>query len=56
MEFKRKHPEIEWREIAGMRDKLIHEYFGISLDVVWKTIKEDVPQLKKQITELLEKL
>lgn len=33
-EFKRKHPEIEWREIVGMRNKLIHEYFGINLNVV----------------------
>lgn len=54
-EFKRNHPEIKWREIAGMRDKLIHEYFGISLNIVWTTVKRDLPKLKNQIVELLEK-
>lgn len=38
-----------------MRDKLIHEYFGVSIGVVWHTVKKDIPQLKKQILELLEK-
>lgn len=51
--FKEKHREIEWREIIGMRDKLIHEYFGVSLNVVWDTVKNDIPKLKKQIKELL---
>lgn len=54
-EFKRKHREVEWREIVGMRNKLIHEYFGINLNVVWTTLKKDIPKLKKQISELLEK-
>jgi uncharacterized protein with HEPN domain len=52
-EFKKKHHEIEWREIAGMRDKLIHEYFGVNLHLVWHTTKKDIPKLKKQISELL---
>ncbi len=51
--FKEKHPEIEWREIAGMRDKLIHEYFGIDPDTVWDTAKNDIPKLKKQISKLI---
>jgi len=54
-EFKRNHLGIEWRKIAGMRDKLIHEYFGISLNIVWTTARRDLPKLKKQILGLLEK-
>ena len=37
------HPEIPWKMMAGMRDKVIHEYFGIALEVVWKTVKEEIP-------------
>ncbi len=50
------HPEIPWKEMAGMRDKLVHEYFGIRLDVVWETIMVRLPQLKPLIKELLEEL
>ena len=38
-----KHPQIPWREISGMRDKLIHGYFGVDLKVVWDTVKKDIP-------------
>lgn len=47
--FKNKHPEVPWREIAGTRDVLIHEYSGINLKRVWRTIKKDIPDLKKKI-------
>lgn len=57
-----KYPDIPWKEMAGMRDKLIHEYFGIKYDVVWQTIKKRLPQVKplieaviKQIDETKEK-
>lgn len=52
--YKTKHSAIPWREIAGMRDRLIHGYFGVNLDTVWKTIKQDIPRLKKQISPLLD--
>ena len=48
-----KYPDIPWRSIAGMRDKLIHEYFGIRYDVVWKTIRTRIPSIKDKIKEIL---
>ena len=52
-EFKKKYP-LEWREIGGMRNKLIHEYFGVDVSLVWAVIKNDLPKFKKQIGKLLE--
>ena len=49
---KEKNQKIPWKDIAGMRDKLIHSYFGVDLDSVWETIKKDIPSLKKEIENL----
>jgi uncharacterized protein with HEPN domain len=51
-----KHPDIPWKEMAGMRDKLAHEYFGVRLDVVWSTIKTRLPQLRPMIHVVLQQL
>ena len=50
--FKETHNAIPWKGVAGMRDKLIHGYFGVDLETIWKTIKEDIPYLKKELTKL----
>jgi uncharacterized protein with HEPN domain len=53
--IKKEYSGIPWKDMAGMRDKLIHEYFGVDLKRVWRTIKEDVPSLKPKIKEVLKK-
>jgi len=54
--FKTKHPEAPWREIAGTRDKLIHEYFGVDLKLTYKIVKENIPELKENILKILKEL
>jgi uncharacterized protein with HEPN domain len=52
--FKSKYPDIPWKSIAGMRDVLIHEYFGVNLKRVWNVIKTDVPILKQEFLKMRE--
>lgn len=51
--FTRSHPSIPWKDIVGMRDKIVHQYFDIDLDVVWQVIKVDLPDLKKKMQKIL---
>lgn len=51
---KQKHPEIPWAQIAGMRNKVIHEYSGVDSSILWQTVKVDIPDLKKKIIKILQ--
>src|SRR3989338_4769319 len=50
--IKSSHSEIPWKEMAGMRNKMIHEYFGVDLKIVWKTVKQSLPDLKKLLENI----
>lgn len=52
--IKNETPQIPWREIAGMRDKLIHDYFGVDVSALWETVKEDIPFLKEEIQKVID--
>ena len=56
LEIRNKYPEIPWKYIAGMRDKLIHEYHGVDLEIVWEVIKKEIPPLKPAFEKVLEEL
>ena len=52
-EFRSMYPDIPWRKIAGMRDKIIHDYINVNYDIVWDAVKEDLPQLEKKLREII---
>ncbi len=54
--IKKHYLDIPWRSIAGMRDKLIHAYFGVNLKMVWQVVKKDIPELKSKFENILKNL
>ncbi|MBA7573090.1 hypothetical protein ES708_14885 [subsurface metagenome] len=52
LEFRDKHSEIPWSDMAGMRDVLIHDYIDVNFEIVWKTATEDIPIINQAISEL----
>lgn len=52
-ELKKENKDVSWQDIMDMRNKIIHEYFGVDLELVWEVVKKDVPMLKDQVTEIL---
>lgn len=52
-EIKDKHPETSWRKVAGLRDRLIHKYFEVDVEILWDIIEYELPDLKNKISEIL---
>ncbi|PIP16638.1 MAG: DUF86 domain-containing protein [bacterium (Candidatus Ratteibacteria) CG23_combo_of_CG06-09_8_20_14_all_48_7] len=55
-ELKNKHKDIEWKRMAGIRDKIIHYYFGVNWDIVWSVLQEKIPELKQSIATIIKDL
>ena len=53
--LKEGYPQIPWKKLAGVRDRLIHHYFGVNYDIVWVIIKEELPEIISQVEEILDK-
>ena len=56
LSIRNENPKVPWKEIVGTRDKIVHHYFGISYELIWMVVKEELPKLKKQISKVIKDL
>ncbi len=56
MDLRRAHPSVEWEKIIGMRNRLIHAYNRVDLDIVWEVVQIDVPSVERQIEKILKEI
>lgn len=54
-DYIKKHSDIKWKEMKGLRNRIVHDYDGVNIKIVWDTMKEDLPILKEQLVQLLDK-
>jgi len=52
-EFTESHESVPWHQMAGMRNRIVHDYFGIDVEIIWQVVIESLPALKQQITEIV---
>jgi uncharacterized protein with HEPN domain len=50
---KSQHPDVPWKQVAGLRDKVIHDYFSIDLEIVWGVVDKDLPTLRRVVDRLM---